>query len=105
MTDRPSAAVEEFEFALTERLQRFELTDEMLRDEFELPPDYPLVRLELLAIDTTRVTQIAWYLMDEEELADDFGNPDERDRVITIGMFIYGWEESKLIANDDDADD
>lgn len=83
-----------FEMALLERLQRSELTDERLREEFGLPPDFPLTRVELLEIDTELIHLIAVYLIEEEELGPEFDSSED-DRIINIGMFIYGWEESK----------
>ncbi len=83
-----------FSMALLERLQRFEMTDDKLREEFGLPPDAPLNRIAELEINVELVDQIAAYLIVEEELADEFMSS-ERERIVNIGMFIYGWEDSK----------
>lgn len=95
MTDYPVhfSAQTRYEIELLERLQQFDLTDEALAENVGLPLD-KLVRsddYEPPEYDTERVCMIAHYLIDEEELGDDFDTDDEHEHILNIGMFIYGF--------------
>lgn len=87
-----------YEVALLERLQQFEVTDEVLRDMIdtevlELPVD--LVSVPPMTFDTDLIHDIATYLIEIEELGDDFDQDDEREHILNIGMFIYTYTKTK----------
>lgn len=100
MTDRPwplhFSTRTLYEMALLERLQQFEVTDEVLRDMIdtevlELPVTMTAVPPEVF--DTDLISRIAEYLIDIEELAGEFESS-EKEHVLNIGMFIYGFTKN-----------
>lgn len=82
-----------YEFALLERLQQFELTDEALANKVGLPLDKLVDRSDRLptAFDTELVAEIAEYLIETEEFDEEFDIDEERGTIIDMGMFIYGF--------------
>lgn len=79
-----------FEMALLERLQQFEVTDEVLEQRVNrqvvtsVPPE---------VFDTDLIARIAHYVIDIEEFGDDFDSS-EGDLIVNMGMFIYGFTKN-----------
>lgn len=81
----------QYEMALLERLQQFEVTPELLAEMTGLPLENYDHTIGHHEYDTDLIHEIAEYLIDFEELGDDFLTSDERNNIINIGMFIHGW--------------
>lgn len=81
----------QYEVALLERLQQFEVTPELLAEMTGLPLANYDHTIGVHGYDTDLITEIAQYLIETEELGDDFLTDDERNNIINIGMFIYSW--------------
>lgn len=81
----------QYEVALLERLQQFEVTPELLAEMTGLPLANYDHTIGVHEYDTDLITEIAQYLIETEELGDDFLTDDERNNIINIGMFIYSW--------------
>jgi len=82
---------DEFELRLMERLKAPWFEINRVAEELGVEPQFPTEAD--LQVDYPLIGAIAHYLFDVEELGRD--GDDEDETIITVGMFIYGWEHDK----------